>query len=138
MASDMDMDGMTASERRDFERALEASLQEMNIKENAEDNDEDMPEWEPLEEADFKDIEKSRKSLIEEQNAAYQASLEADRLKTLMEQQKLQKVNDNSDGYEGADEEEEQHFEVSSIPPTRDELRQLRAGFLNSLKLNKV
>ena len=134
----MDMDGMTASERRDFERALEASLQEMNIKENAEDNDEDMPEWEPLEEADFKDIEKSRKSLIEEQNAAYQASLEADRLKTLMEQQKLQKVNDNSDGYEGADEEEEQHFEVSSIPPTRDELRQLRAGFLNSLKLNKV
>jgi hypothetical protein len=138
MASAMDMDGMTAAERRDFEMALEASLREMNIDENEEDNGEEMPEWEPLEEADFKDIEKSRKSLIEEQNAAYQASLEADRLKELMKQRKLQHENDTADGYEGADEEEQQHFQVSSIPPTRDELRQLRAGFLNSLKLNKV
>ena len=63
-------------------------------------------------------------------NAAYNASLEADRAK---DAELLKKQTEIKSGYE-ADIDEV----VSSIPPSRDELRKLRAGFLMSLKLNKV
>lgn len=136
-AMDMDvMDGMTPEEKLDYQRALEASLNSF-IGMNMDNDDDDIvhsehkENWEEWSETDFISNEtKKRKTLIEEQNAAYNASLEADRAK---DAELLKKKTEIKSGYE-ADIDEV----VSSIPPSRDELRKLRAGFLMSLKLNKV
>lgn len=136
-AMDMDaMDGMTHEEKLDYQRALEASLNSF-IGMNMDNDDDDIvhsehkENWKEWSETDFISNEtKKRKTLIEEQNAAYNASLEADRAK---DAELLKKQTEIKSGYE-ADIDEV----VSSIPPSRDELRKLRAGFLMSLKLNKV
>lgn len=141
-AMDMDvMDGMTPDEKIDYQRALEASLHSfigMNMDMNMDmdnDNDENVhsehkENWKEWTENNFINNEvQDRKTLIEAQNAAYNASLEADRAK---DAELLKKQTEVKSGYE-ADIDEV----VSSIPPSRDELRKLRAGFIMSLKLNK-